>query len=61
MKTTSLTLNYIYEKINQHRKNTLKKYELEVYPGNDKIFKCFEYFDIFSKQHLVDHADRLTV
>lgn len=38
--------NNIYEKINTHRKNTLEKYELEVYPGDDKIFKCFEYFDI---------------
>lgn len=50
---TKLLDNNIYEKINQHRKNTLEKYELEVYPGDDKIFKCFEYFDIYKTKVVI--------
>lgn len=45
--------NNIYEKINAHRENTLEKYELEVYPNDDKIFKCFEYFDIYKTKVVI--------
>lgn len=45
--------NDIYEKINAHRENTLEKYELEVYPEDDKIFKCFEYFDIYKTKVVI--------
>lgn len=45
--------NNIYEKINIHRKNTLEKYELEVFPEDDKIFKCFEYFNLLKTKVVI--------
>lgn len=50
---TKLLDDNIYEKINTHRQNTLEKYELEVYPEDDKIFKCFEYFDIYKTRVVI--------
>ena len=35
-----------YEKLNKHREYYIKNCDLEVYPCDDKIFKCFEYFNI---------------
>ena len=50
---TKLLDDNIYEKINTHRQNTLEKYELEVYSEDDKIFKCFEYFDIYKTRVVI--------
>lgn len=35
-----------YEKLNKHREYYIKNCDLEVYPSDDKIFKCFEYFNM---------------
>lgn len=43
----------IYDKITYHRKYNMENYELEVFPEDDKIFKCFEYFNLLETKVLI--------
>jgi|TARA_R110002072_G_scaffold244302_1_gene403634 uracil-DNA glycosylase len=45
--------NNIYDKITDHRKFNIENYELEVFPEDDKIFKCFEYFNLLDTKVVI--------
>lgn len=42
-----------YEKLNKHREFYIKNHELDVYPSDDKLFKCFEFFNIINTKVVI--------